>query len=112
MFPLAHQHAEYIGKVLVQGPGLPAVVKVRGETLHAVGQFMTDHFKAAGKALEDQVIPIAVSHLAAIPVSVAQRYMLAVEIHFGDVHGRDQRHATVVQRVAFEQLRIEIIDVA
>ena len=65
---------------------------------------MPDDVKRTGEATEDDTIAIAVSHLLAVPegvVEVAPR-----------VHGREQAHAIIVQRVAVEEFLVEVIRVS
>src|SRR5664280_1795952 len=99
--PLLDERAEDVGERLVKRPRLVRVVEARLILRDAVGQLVADHVDSLGEALEDLPVAVAVHHLSAVPEGVVVAPLV--------MDGGDERHAAVVDRVAAEDVVIEVV---
>ncbi len=100
---LAAEHADDVGEVLVEGARLALVDQAGGLLGDAVRHLVTDDV-VDDEGREELAVAVAVRHLAAVPEGVV---VLATV-----VHGADEGHALVVDRVALHDLGEEVLDAA
>ena len=76
-----------------------------------MGEFVSHYVERPREAPEDLAVAISIGHLRAVPEGVVHRLKAIAPVGLAHMHARDQRHAGIVERVAAEELEVEIIRV-
>jgi hypothetical protein len=98
--------------MLVERARLAAILKIARKRLHPVCELVGHHVERPREPLENLAVAIPIRHLAAIPESVVHRLVFPRAVRLPHVHARNERHATIVERITAKHLAVEIVGVA